>query len=407
MSDADDRTLPPLSPLWSIRGALSVLLCALHAAVSLLPRAQAPTKVDAAAAAPRDAWLARRGVPASTVQRAVQARVNCVARNGTWRYEPDDEVIVYHSRMSDSRFKIAFCPDIEIPWLYEEDPAFFWGWGGHGTACGGARVRPFSRSVFCAALGGRDVLLVGDSMQGALHDALLGALEGSLPAKPECRRYECGGHRICHEEAYFTEHLPLGDPRKVLPATLAFAPNFNLTLLREGEVFAGSDYVHTVQPWLHRVTNHTLLIMNRGAHWAPTATLLAELADTFAAVRARAPAATVVWRNTPVGHMNVTHYFRALPLGERLVEASPPQWHWRDVLAQNAAVEALVADAARAQSAAGGGAWVFVDVETQTALRADHHTDPLHYCTPGPVDHWVHLLQTALTAAKDLGLAAT
>lgn len=296
--------------------------------------------------------------------------------------------------------EVGWCSKVQLPFSNDEDPAFFYSWGGHGTQCG-VPVRPFSRSAFCAALGGRDVLLVGDSTQGTLHDAILGALDGTLPTTAQCVRYACTGHRVCGEEAFFTEHLPLGDARRVEPATLLFVPNFNLTLRGEYEAYDGPDPAHSVQPWLHLVTNNTVLILNRGAHYTPTPRLLVDLADTFARVRAHAPGAGIIFRNTPTGHMNVTRYKRSRPLRKRLAKnVSPPAWHWLEIDAQQEAVQALVADF----STRAGGDVIHLDVASQTALRADHHNDPLHYCTPGPVDHWVALIQAVLTAPRDIGL---
>lgn len=44
--------------------------------------------------------------------------------------------------------------------------------------------------------------------------------------------------------------------------------------------------------------------------------------------------------------------------------------------------------------------WRLLDAYTPTVLRADGHhgvgEDCLHYCVPGPVDHWVTLLYNIL-----------
>ena len=47
--------------------------------------------------------------------------------------------------------------------------------------------------------------------------------------------------------------------------------------------------------------------------------------------------------------------------------------------------------------------WVLLDAYTPTVLRPDMHADGLHYCFPGPLDHWITLLYNILlveTAAR-------
>lgn len=47
--------------------------------------------------------------------------------------------------------------------------------------------------------------------------------------------------------------------------------------------------------------------------------------------------------------------------------------------------------------------WRLLDVYTPTVLRADSHVggpDCLHYCIPGPVDHWVRLFYNMLAAEE-------
>ncbi|CAM9681598.1 unnamed protein product [Ectocarpus sp. 4 AP-2014] len=45
------------------------------------------------------------------------------------------------------------------------------------------------------------------------------------------------------------------------------------------------------------------------------------------------------------------------------------------------------------------GGWTLLDAYSPTILRADFHAseeDGLHYCLPGPIDHWVVLLYNIL-----------
>lgn len=54
------------------------------------------------------------------------------------------------------------------------------------------------------------------------------------------------------------------------------------------------------------------------------------------------------------------------------------------------------------------GGWKLLDAYSPVMMRADSHMGPridgkgkddcLHYCIPGPIDHWVVLLQNILVA---------
>jgi len=313
---------------------------------------------------------------------AMQARVDCVARRGAWTEQAEAQLIVPDSSSPDAAGKSCG----RGPWTRESDPAFWYNWSGHGRACG-APVAPFSAAAFCAALGDRDLLVVGDSMSFAFHDVVLGALDfkqaaghggdgggGGFGEVHHDQWDTCPAHEICGR------------------ATLRYVRNDWLTLAPPpppgtvaGTVLDGSvkpwDRDH-LQPWLHLVTDNSLVVLNRGAHWAPVADVVANLSTAFAAVRARAPRAGVVFRNTPQGHdLAILDGSRAArPLAARQdTSALPAAWHYEDFGAMNARVEELVKADARATAV------VWVDVETSTSLRADHHRDALHYCIPGPV----------------------
>lgn len=76
------------------------------------------------------------------------------------------------------------------------------------------------------------------------------------------------------------------------------------------------------------------------------------------------------------------------------VEAAPDEYGWGKFHLQNALLE-------EAFSAELG--WNFIDVYTPTLSRMDSHVggkDCLHYCSPGPVDHWAILLYNILLSSE-------
>lgn len=66
-------------------------------------------------------------------------------------------------------------------------------------------------------------------------------------------------------------------------------------------------------------------------------------------------------------------------------------YHYESFVRQNA----LTRDLFRRPEFSGGGV-LLLDVYNMTLRRADSHPDPLHYCIPGVLDNWVHLLLNSL-----------
>lgn len=79
----------------------------------------------------------------------------------------------------------------------------------------------------------------------------------------------------------------------------------------------------------------------------------------------------------------------------RLVARSPEKYAWSSFADYNKALtEAFSTD----------DGWRLLDAYSPTFLRADSHiggNDCLHYCVPGPADHWITLLYNILLAATD------
>eukprot|EP00752_Nemacystus_decipiens_P006289 g5669.t1 len=107
--------------------------------------------------------------------------------------------------------------------------------------------------------------------------------------------------------------------------------------------------------------------------------------------------AVLVVRNTAPGHWGCTERMFDGPvdeaLAEELVNNAPEKYQWGTFHDRNAQLE-------EAFSAEKG--WRLLDAYTPTLLRADSHIggpDCLHFCVPGPADHWVTLLYNVLLDA--------
>ena len=336
----------------------------------------------------------------------VQSRVDCICSKGHWMREENLQALMNMSADCGKSCGTG-------PWTRASDPAFFYSWSGHGEACG-KPAQPFSRDLFCRALGGRELLIVGDSTSFTFHTTLLGALDflSCEPREDPTGFYEvphsqwdgCSGHLICDGEASL---------RYVRNDYLTLRPPFTPEEQAEWDATSRLPWDRThYLPWLHLVTNNTLLVLNRGAHWIATPQTILELGKTLSGVRERAPGAGVVFRNTPRGHdlssvRNPAEDGKLiLPLARHQnLSRIPSEYHYDDFPLQNGLEAELVANfsgsgipvVSRPQTAV-----LFLDVATSTELRADHHFDPLHYCVPGPVDNWAFLLQTALLAPIEI-----
>eukprot|EP00903_Cladosiphon_okamuranus_P013819 g12861.t1 len=107
--------------------------------------------------------------------------------------------------------------------------------------------------------------------------------------------------------------------------------------------------------------------------------------------------AVLVVRNTSPGHWDCTQRMFDGPVDEtfaaELVNSAPEKYQWSTFHDRNAQLE-------KAFSADKG--WRLLDAYTPTFLRSDSHigdSDCLHYCVPGPADHWVTLLYNILLDA--------
>ncbi len=334
----------------------------------------------------------------------VQQHADCVATRGAWvDRAPELQVFVNHLH---NPAHACGAP----PWTRERDPALFFAYAGHPAEC---PVPAWDRARFCRALRGRPLLLVGDSTSFTTHDSLLGALldapypAGAAPlGHSQFDGCPAGGHVVCGAEAEATAQLPEGHASKVLPSSLAFVRNDYLRLNAQYEAegplsgFGPGGHLH---PWVHRLQPSTILLLNRGAHFVDTEAVLADVEATLAHIAERAPGALAIFRNTVGGVENITA--ERLPLAERRPYAAgglAEGYSWDQFAAQNEAVRELL-DGLRTPW---GSGVLYLDVDSSTCLRHDHHIDWLHSCIPGPQDHWALLLLAVLEKANEVGLGA-
>lgn len=248
----------------------------------------------------------------------------------------------------------------------------------------------FDRAAFCRLLRGRSVLLMGDSLQAQLHTTLqLLASNGSARSAQFRRGARDGfGHalwdaRVCEDYPAASNSAHAGGAAVPLLMTWHFSlapqPALNWTTF---PAFLDAAVARGLRP--------DVVVYNRGAHVTPDWLLLKDVTTVADYVSTSFPGALLIWRNTPPGHANCSA--AAGPLSAPQPTAGLP-YGWGAFAAQNAAVR----DRLRRRHPR----VVYLDVATATALRPDKHasaTDCLHYrfFAPGPLEHWVRLLQGVL-----------
>ena len=290
------------------------------------------------------------------------ARANAVWRHGAWvRNESRGAATVYaHFPPSPERREYFFWEP------FASDPPFL----------------HFDRHQLCTLLAGRTIAMMGDSIQHQFYCSLqLLASDGSTPyfKKPDTKPRIILGARICQGTGY---EAAVELAFNFWLNTVALPLPWGLPFFLASEFFANMT-----------ADAPSIFIVNRGAHYSPTAELLRDAAAAIRAIQAAYPSATIMWRNTPVGHPNCSRF--TAPIASPLPMEGAP-YDWDKITAQSAAVEALLAVEFPEV--------VYLDVAAASNLRPDGHATPknnadcLHfrYDSPSVTDHWVRLLLNVL-----------
>ena len=165
-------------------------------------------------------------------------------------------------------------------------------------------------------------------------------------------------------------------------------------------------------PWapLLKTHSYSAILLNRGAHFVPTDSVLPQLRETLAYMREHNPSALYLYRTAPPGHDNCEAMMNHPPLEKPPTKISG--FSWALMPPQNAAVATMIEQAFPDV--------VVVNVDNATALRPDSHRvaiqrrnpagptvpaafDCTHYCIPGPIDMWFEVVANLLLLAVDLG----
>ncbi len=310
---------------------------------------------------------------------SIQSTLDCWATGGEWvPKSPNDppghvldaaHLMGYHLDLSNFDN-----PSLNLTWAKRPGQ----------PACDEAFTVP-TRDAFCSALGGRNVLLVGDSLDMQFHDYIQGL---NFDQDTMCRELVggCAGHMLCYKP---------GAPYK--PAYFHYRRNDRLLVNSTGFMAAPLPENLWQDGWTHLFDSHnfSIVILNRGVHVRQDDEVTAQLRETLSWLEARPHKPLVLWRSTIVGHPECSRI--AAPLLERdrrIVDGSAPH-QWGDAIRQSLGVVKPLLQREY------GNLALWFDVDNATALRPDSHSYPpyadcLHYKLPGPIDWWLRLLHNTV-----------
>ena len=261
-------------------------------------------------------------------------------------------------------------------------------WQPHGPCL--LRYKQWDRAAFCAAIRRRSILIVGDSLNKQLHDALVAAT-ASTSSERACAadsvRERCRGHMLCDQGTEFR---------------LAFTRNDRLLSSTWKPAYSDKFILH---PWNGDLAKwrYNIVILNKGTHFLKTSMFIREYRDTLNYIRRKYPRALIIVRTTPAGHphcLRSTEPLPSLPDWAVHPSAADSSWmpfHWGEMAEQNAALRALISREYPR------GSVLLMDVEAATSMRPDRHrgrtvnrkgvakVDCLHYKFPGSsvLEDWV------------------
>eukprot|EP00667_Euglena_gracilis_P010670 EG_transcript_10866 len=229
---------------------------------------------------------------------------------------------------------------------------------------------PWSKALVCDHHRG-DVLVVGDSLSYGFFVVLHLALGAS-----------CNGTVICPDHTF----------------RILFTRNDRLLLTNRS--YFDKQHSEIIDSWFPALLlspSIGTVLLNRGAHYTRSDIVLEQVQGVLHALRQARPDVLVVFRNTAGGHHNcwrdggVNGPPTQVPYQSWKGQADPH--HWKEFPRQNRLLEALIR--ARFPGV------LYLDVEQATSFRQDSHLsagDCLHYCIPGPLDHWVEAFAQLLWA---------
>ena len=269
-------------------------------------------------------------------------------------------------------------------------------------------INSFSAETMCGMMNGRNILVVGDSLNEEFFFTLLSTMWAQIIRPKKSTQNELFWESMRSDLDNKCQDFCLDPmPSCTGPGTIYCGehPSFTIGFERDDYLThqqnaSRTNYTLVETWWVKqiRAENISLLVLNTGAHYRPIDMELATLRDSLKYIYANFPEISVMYRTTIAGHENCESTFHSEPLAEPPVSYTQhPEYHWGDIALRNLDVQSML-------SLEFPQVLQF-DVFNATSIRADSHpgsgNDCLHYCMPGVVDDWVLFFYNALLKVTD------
>ena len=264
-------------------------------------------------------------------------------------------------------------------------------------------IHAFSAETMCSMIDGKNVLVVGDSLNEEFFFSFLSAMWAQIIRPKKDSRQASFWEKFRSDldnrcQNFCLDPFPACDG----PETVYCGEHSNFTL-----GFSRDDYLIHLVPsvenksrmmesnWVQQVRkqNISLLIINTGAHYMEIHEEKRNLMNSLSYLYKNFPYLSIMYRTSIAGHENCEQHFHSEPLSELPhIYTQHPEWHWGDIGVRNLDIIDMISQHFPRV--------LRFDVFNATSLRADSHpgsgNDCLHYCIPGVTDDWVTFFYNAL-----------
>ncbi|KAI9323614.1 hypothetical protein BX666DRAFT_1836650, partial [Dichotomocladium elegans] len=228
------------------------------------------------------------------------------------------------------------------------------------------------RDLWCDAINGRNILLVGDLVHYQLHEMLLDAMRD--------------GPTVCYGELNCKE------------SRLRYLRNDRLATNRrvdKADGHPGADVI--AYPFLSRpfLRAYKIMIITRAPVLEDDESFAQELVETMRTIRSANQDTLIIYKSASIGHPYCDDAMTSGPLERPLDDEALRRlpYGWSELRRRNAMAKEIV-------QVAGG---LYVDLGAMADMRPDGHVggqDCLRYCIPGPLDTWVQILYHTFRALE-------
>jgi hypothetical protein len=229
-------------------------------------------------------------------------------------------------------------------------------------------------------MNGNDMVFVGDSIQAELAATLLTYLD---PNKTGCVEGKNLNIYACYGRNFTVNCETFQSPN----FTIFVHRNDRLSLTK---VFHKKKEMFIEFPWINVVESRNIgvLVLNRGSHYENDTKVISDLHVTMKYLEKYLHGnMTIIWRNTPHGHVTAKNDFLRIPLKSHLYDSEDSidwPYNWGLFHRQNILIKLWLKTHHPHV--------IYLDIAHLTSYRSDSHRDGLHYCIPGPIDTWAKML---------------